>query len=103
MAILAEHDLFKQLRGNPQSVTLLACCRANPLAERPLKDLYRLIKSDAIQCIFTDEDKNLKTNEISLRISSEASIALLKDSSPESFTFFYFLGLLPGGVYEHQL
>jgi hypothetical protein len=37
---LAEHDLFKQLSGNPYAITMMACFRANPLEPQTLKDIY---------------------------------------------------------------
>lgn len=40
---------------------------------------------------------DLKTNEISLRISSEAIINLLSEINPDALTFFYFLSMLPTG------
>jgi hypothetical protein len=40
----------------------------------------------------------MQPNEVSLRISTEASITLLKDISPEAYNFFYFMGLLPAGL-----
>jgi hypothetical protein len=37
---------------------------------------------------------DLKTNEISLRISSEAIINLISEINPDALTFFYFLSML---------
>jgi hypothetical protein len=41
-ATIAEHDLFKQLNGNPHSITMLASCRANPIENFSLKDIYEM-------------------------------------------------------------
>ena len=40
---------------------------------------------------------------MSLKISTEMSINLLKDSSPNDMQLLYFLGCLPGGVLETQI
>jgi len=72
-------------------------CRANQ--GRTLKEIYTLFKSDKIQSILSSEDIDImQPNEVSLRISTEASITLLKDISPEAYNFFYFMGLLPAGL-----
>ena len=52
--VLADHDLFKSLCGNPQSITITAICRANQ--GRTLKEIYTLFKSDKIQSILSSED-----------------------------------------------
>jgi hypothetical protein len=42
-------------------------------------------------------------NEISLKISSETIVGLLKDTNPEAYTFLYFLSLLPQGATGAEL
>ncbi len=50
-----------------------------------------------------EEGPDLKTNEVSLTMSSEALIKLLRDHHPEALTFLYFLGMLPAGASADQL
>lgn len=96
--------MFKQLSGNPLAITLLACCRANPLHQsRTLKNIYELLKSEEILSVLREEGPDLKDNEISLCKSSEALILLLKDSYPEACSFLYFLAMLPTGALPNQL
>ena len=97
------HDFFQQLGGNPHSIQLMACCRANPEVKRSLSDLYKIVKSDQIQNLLNEEGLDLYNNELSLRISLEISIISVKESSPDAYTLYFFLGLLPGGVTEVQL
>jgi hypothetical protein len=93
---LSEHNLFKQLGGNPHSISLLACCRANPLESFSLKEIYQMVVNNRIMNLLANQG-DLKTNEISLRISSEAIINLLSEINPDALTFFYFLSMLPIG------
>lgn len=39
----------------------------------------------------------------SLRLSLEASIKILEKEDKECLRFFFFIGMLPGGVYEEDL
>ena len=103
MTALSIHDFFQQLGGNPHSISLLACCRANPAVRRSLSDLYKIVKSDQIQNLLNEEGLDLYNNELSLRISLELSIISVKESSQDAYTLYFFLGLLPGGVTEIQL
>ena len=44
---LANHDLFKQLSGNPFSIRLLAAFNANPmLKNNDLKSIYTKVKNE---------------------------------------------------------
>lgn len=90
--------MFKQMCGNPLAITVLACCRANPIQQRSLKDIYNLLLSDQIQTILKEEGVDSKTNQGSLTMSSESIIKLLRDNHPEALTFLYFLGMLPAGA-----
>jgi len=54
--------------------------------------------SDQIQKIIKEEGPDLKTNEVSLTMSTEALIKLLRDHHPEALTFLYFLAMLPAGA-----
>lgn len=78
----------------------MGCCRANPEVKRSLGDLYNIVKSDQIQNLLNEEGLDLYNNELSLRISLELSIISVKESSPDAYTLYFFLGLLPGGVTE---
>ena len=46
---LAHHDMFKQISGNPTSITMIAAMLQNPLIKKanknPLIDMYDRIKS----------------------------------------------------------
>ena len=44
------HDMFKHMRGNPTSITLIAAIHANPLykkAKNELVDMYNRVKDEA--------------------------------------------------------
>jgi len=94
--ILSDHDMFRLLQGNPHSISLIAHCHANPQIPKKLHEVYKMLKNEEMQD-FIGENEAPDMN-FSLRISSEASVSLLKESSTESFSFLFFLGLLPGGV-----
>jgi hypothetical protein len=96
--VLAEHDLFRQLSGNPHAITLLACCRANPSTQKNLNDIYEMVLSDRVQSVIVEEGTNLPSNEISLRISTETIINFLQDTNVAAYTFLYFLSMLPQGA-----
>lgn len=108
---LAYHDMFRQLSGNPTSITMIAALLKNPLIERtdnnPLVDMYKRIKSEKDIVVNELEEKNgvatVYKNNMSLQISTEASVNLLEQASPEDMSLLYFLGCLPGGVKEDQL
>ena len=40
---LSDHDMSKQLSGNPTSIVFLAACFANPFKMNKLTDLYQKI------------------------------------------------------------
>ena len=42
-------------------------------------------------------------NAISLRLSTEASIQLMKETMPQSYKLFYLLGCLPDGIKQEHL
>jgi hypothetical protein len=48
MNVLVDHDLFKQLAGNPHAITLIACARANPVSSISLKEVYNMVLSDRV-------------------------------------------------------
>lgn len=62
-----------------------------------------MVVSDRIQNLLKHEGPDLKQNEISLRISSEAIINLLNEIHPEALTFYYFMGMLPAGALPEHL
>ena len=114
---MANHDLFKQLSGNPLSIITIASLHANPLfKENSLIELYKKIKSEQNN-IYKDEKvsdtvSDLKenssrprfnANRMSLRISTQASLKLINDTVPESYDLFYFLGCLPDGITRENL
>lgn len=48
MNVLVDHDLFKQLAGNPHAITLIACARANPVSSISLREVYNMVLSDRV-------------------------------------------------------
>jgi hypothetical protein len=58
---LQDHDLFKRLRGNPYSIALIACVRANPIEKRTLSMIYESIRSGQQQSLMPMGD-NLNNN-----------------------------------------
>lgn len=90
---LAEHDLFKLLKGNPHSISLLACSRANPIEKVTLAKIYEMAKQNNWQSISQGDDNNL-----SLQISAETTISLLQSTLPDALTFLYFISMLPAGA-----
>jgi len=56
--------------------------------------------SRLIQKIIKEEGPDLKVNEVSLTMSSEALIKLLRDHHPEALTFLFFLAMLPAGAFS---
>ena len=83
---LAIHDMFRQLSGNPMSIRILASFHANVLIKNnDLKSIYLKVKSERT---FMDEDKaksngtSQANNMVSLRLSTETSVQLLRDTSP---------------------
>lgn len=99
--------MFRQLSGNPTSITMIAALLKNPLIKRsennPLVDMYKRIKSEKDIVVNELEEKNgsvatVYKNNMSLQISTEASVNLLEETSPEDISLLYFLGCLPGGV-----
>lgn len=42
-------------------------------------------------------------NAISLRLSTEASVQLLRDTVPQTYKLFYLLGCLPDGIRKDHL
>lgn len=74
--ILKEHEFFNQMNGNPHSITLMACLRANPLVKRNLCELHNLVKSENIKNLLAEEDVDSEvfSNDASLRVSHEISL-----------------------------
>ena len=54
------------------------------------KEMHDVLKVDGIS----------NSTVASLRLSLEASIKMLEKENKESLQFFFFVGLLPGGIYE---
>ena len=90
MRALANHDLFKQLSGNPSSIRILAAINANPMMQKnDLLSIYQKVKDEVD--FLADDDKSMQSksdtrdvmgNTISLRLSTEASIQLMKETMP---------------------
>ena len=74
-----------------------------------LTDLYkRVIKDGKENSDFRDDVSSelkatISKNNISLTLTTEASIRLLEDSEPKHLEMLYYLGCLPGGVMLEQL
>lgn len=98
--ILKDHVFFKQLQGNPHSVNLLACLRANPFCKRSLSDLHQLIQSKQIKSLLEEEGVSsvVFSNDYSLRVSTEISLVQLESTSQEAYQFYFFMGLLDAGA-----
>ena len=108
--MLASHDMFRHMRGNPTSITMMASIHFNPLIQNSLVDMYQSIRSE--QNILVEElDCNYGgkviprqvENIMSLNVAAEISVKLLESSNKEDMDLLYFLGCLPGGVTEEQL
>ena len=108
---LQYHDLFKQLSGNPSSIVILAAYYCYPFHQKKmtLTELYkRVIKDGKENSDFPDDVSSelkatISKNNISLTLTTEASIKLLKESEPKHLEMLYYLGCLPGGVMLEQL
>lgn len=105
---LASHDMFKQLSGNPTSITMVAAIHANPMIKQRLLEMYKLIKSEkniVVDELGDDGDEQaiprVYKNTMSLKISTEMSVKLLEEA--DNLQMLYFLGCLPGGVNKRQL
>jgi hypothetical protein len=54
------HDLFKQLAGNPMSISTLAACYSNPMAKKKeLKDLYALMLEGKLDLRLEEDDRSM--------------------------------------------
>ncbi len=92
---MTEHHLFKILAGNPHAITLAAPI----LIKMKLKDLYLLLNSKEMHDVLKVD--GIKDSTVaSLRLSLEASISVL---DKESLSFFFLIGMLPGGIDENEL
>ena len=105
---MKDHNFFKWMHGNPQSITLMANLRLNPIQtnEKVYRTLYDLnmIKSEEIKKLLEDEnvDTDIFSNENSLRISHEFTLLQLQLNDKDAYTFYFFMGLLPGGLTKEQ-
>ena len=100
--------MFKQLSGNPTSITMIAAIHANPMIKQRLLEMYKLIKSEkniVVDELGDDGDEQaiprVYKNTMSLKISTEMSVKLLEEA--DNLQMLYFLGCLPGGVNKRQL
>ena len=107
--MLACHDMFKYLQGNPTSITMMASIHYNPLTTNlnTLAEMYKNIKTEKtllvkeLDCSYGGKfiSKHHK-NIISLNVAAEISVKLLEESHKQDMHLLYFLGCLPGGVSE---
>ena len=101
---LSHHDLFKHLAGNPLSIKILASFHKNSLMkDNDLKTLYKRVKCEQAQIDDNTSELSARPdsrfmNNISLKMSTEASMNLLQTSKPETFDLFLFLSCFPDGV-----
>lgn len=57
---LNRHDLFRQLAGNPLSITKMAVCYANRLdSKNDLASLYLLMQQGKLE-LYEDDNKSVK-------------------------------------------
>jgi uncharacterized membrane protein len=108
---LSKHDMFKQLAGNPLSITNVAACYASPsMQNKSLKELYELIQQEKLA--FEEDDRVSKVdsraetknyNQISLKVAISSSVQLLAEQSKEAESLLFFLSLLPNGLLQSQL
>ena len=67
-----------------------------------LKQLYLMLDSKEMHKVL--EVDGIKDSTVaSLRVSLEASIKVLEKEDPQSLQFFFFIGMLPGGIEEEEL
>lgn len=98
MKNLQEHHLFRIFGGNPHAITLAA-----PLLIRmKLKELYNLLNSKEMYDVLKVDGIEDST-VASLRLSLEVSVKVLQKEEPEALNFFFFIGMLPGGIEEDEL
>lgn len=98
--MLAHHDLFRKLAGNPHSISVLSSLYANLHSGFKLADLYNQMKSDKFKELI---DGHAFDNEISLKISSETVLDFVTENHPEAHKFFYFLSMFPCGAKQTML
>ena len=103
-----------KLSGNPLSIRILAAFHANTLLKNnDLKSIYMKVKNE--MSLLDDDDRSYKShksrkggnevvvNSMSLRLSTEASVQLLRETKPQSYKLFYLLGCLPEGIKREHL
>jgi len=62
---LNKHDLFKQLAGNPLSITNLAACYASPLMQnKSLKALYELVQQEQLAFAVDDSRSRVESQQV---------------------------------------
>lgn len=108
--MLAAHEMFRHLLGNPTSITMLASILQNPQATNTLVELYSAVKEERglviteYQLNFGKGGGHIKervvSNIMSLNVAAEMSVRLLETSNKNDTNLLYFIGCLPGGVTE---
>ena len=112
---LEKHDLFKQLCGNPLSVQIFASyCKSKKVQsdENALLTFYRIIK-DELSSLTEDEAEvevkdKINANKISVKLSVEAAMKLLKSMTvDETFNIYYellfLMSCLPDGISKEHI
>lgn len=90
--------MFHLFGGNPHAIILAAPL----LMKMKLKELYMLLNSKEMHDVLKVD--GIKDSTVaSLRLSLELSIKILEKENSQSVSFFFMIGLLPGGVYEYEL
>jgi len=90
--------LFKILSGNPHAIILAAPI----LIKMTLKELYLLLNSKEMHEVLK-VDGITDSVVASVRVSLEASLKFLERDSPETYRFFFLIGMLPGGILDFEL
>jgi len=103
--LLAEHDMFRHLVGNPCSIRLLAAIslqrilpKLTNVYEAVLEARSKLSESGRGNTRLTD--KKAIANRASLQVALETSLSLLDD---ESLGMLLLLGCMPGGASPPQV
>lgn len=71
------------------------------LLTKSLREVYELLNSERLLEVLK-VDGVTNSTVASLCLSLEASIALLQDQA-DTLSFFYLIGLLPGGIFKDEL
>jgi hypothetical protein len=94
-----DHDLFKKIGGNPQSILLIAPMLNDPKGKISLSELYRILNSEKINNVLDREDMKIQEGmTASMRISMEASFKRVEQDDEEALDLFFIVSMFPGGI-----